>query len=209
MPLASSRCGAISGLLDIPHEKCRTGDDALEVLAIGRLWRPERPWGCKARSRRRALGSWRRFPGGLRCRSPSATAVRNASSLSSVGQPNQAPSPLARSMTLSDGSSVSAPTQPVAKRFQPPSSIGFFDARRVTRVPQSLAATSTLSPSFFKRSAATSASAWMQTADRPRRGRRSSRPCSRLPRSASWPCRNRACRSARSSRHRSPSACRR
>ena len=45
---------------------------------------------------------------------------------------------------------MSAPTQPVAKIFQPPLSIGSFDARRVTSVPQSTACRSTLSPSFFR-----------------------------------------------------------
>jgi hypothetical protein len=45
--------------------------------------------------------------------------------------------------------------------FQPPSAGGFFEARRVTTVPQSLTTYSTLRPSFFNASVVTSASAWM------------------------------------------------
>ena len=39
--------------------------------------------------------------------------------------------------------------------LQPPSSTGFLDARLMTRVPQSLVASSTLSPSFFNSSKTT------------------------------------------------------
>jgi hypothetical protein len=62
---------------------------------------------------------------------------------------------LAASGRLDDGSSVSTPVQPVPKMLQPPSATGFFDARRITRVPQSLVASSTLSPSFLRSSYAT------------------------------------------------------
>src|SRR6266852_7363339 len=52
---------------------------------------------------------------------------------------------------------MSAPNQLVPKTFQPPSPIGFFEALRMVRLPQSLAAISTVNPSFRKRSAATRA----------------------------------------------------
>src|SRR5262249_40502623 len=94
--------------------------------------------------------------------SPPLTRPERSDSIgSSYGEPNQACPPLARSMTLVDGSSWSAPPQPVSKMFQPPSAGGFFDARRVTTVPQSAATYSTLRSSFFNRSVSTSASAWI------------------------------------------------
>src|SRR5271165_1581882 len=87
-------------------------------------------------------------------------SLRNASILSSFGQPNQALSPLAGSGGLSHGLSISAPSKSVPKTFQPPSPTGFFDARRVTTVPQSLVTSSALRPSFLTSCSATSAWIW-------------------------------------------------
>ena len=48
----------------------------------------------------------------------------------------------------------------VWKMLQPPLSIGSFEARRVIRVPQSLACNSTLSPALRSASSVTSAWPW-------------------------------------------------
>src|SRR5258708_12370650 len=58
------------------------------------------------------------------------------SSLGSVGQPNQAFSPLVRSGPLSAGDSMSGAEVQVWNIFQPPLSIGSFEARRVINRPQ-------------------------------------------------------------------------
>ena len=52
---------------------------------------------------------------------------------------------------------MSGPTNQVWKTLQPPFSTGSFEPRRVISVPQSLAASSTFRPIFFRMSCVTSA----------------------------------------------------
>ena len=72
-------------------------------------------------------------------------ASRSSSSFASVGQPNQAFSPVPRIGKLTAGLTMSGPTSQVWKIDQPPLSTGSFDVRRVISVPQSPACSSTLS----------------------------------------------------------------
>src|SRR5262249_40582081 len=65
-------------------------------------------------------------------------ASTSSSSFGSLGQPNHALSPLLRSGMLRAGDSISGADVQVWNRFQPPLSIGSFEARRVISVPQSL-----------------------------------------------------------------------
>jgi len=78
-----------------------------------------------------------------------------------VGQPNHALAPLPRSAELSAGLAMSGATNQVKKMFQPPLSTVSWDARRVISVPQSIAASSALTPIFL--SASMTTSAWALT----------------------------------------------
>src|SRR5205085_7015610 len=82
----------------------------------------------------------------------------SASIFGSVGQPNQAFSPLARTGRLTAGEKKSGAEVQVWKMLQPAFSTGSFEVRRVINVPQSLACNSTLSPAL--RSASNVTSAW-------------------------------------------------
>jgi len=66
-------------------------------------------------------------------------------------QPNQAALPLAASGRSAEGSSVSTPGPTGSTHLLD----RLFDARLMTKVPQSLEASSTLSPSFFRSSKTT------------------------------------------------------
>src|SRR5580765_4039278 len=73
---------------------------------------------------------------------------RNPSIFASVGQPNQAPEPLPRIGKCPPGSATDKPDQDVQNAFQPPLSGGSREARRATRVDQSIASYLTLMPIF-------------------------------------------------------------
>ena len=83
-------------------------------------------------------------------------ASRSSSIFASVGQPNQALSPVPRIGKLTAGLTMSGPTSQVWKIDQPPFSTGSLTARRVISVPQSPACTSALRPSFLSMSSVSS-----------------------------------------------------
>src|SRR6202023_1787758 len=86
-------------------------------------------------------------------------ASTSASILSSVGQPNHALSPPARTRLLTAGEKKSGAEVQVWKMLQPFFSTGSLEVRRVIRVPQSLACSSTLNPALRKASNVTKARA--------------------------------------------------
>src|SRR6516165_8000985 len=131
-----------SYFLDIPHQIRRSLYDPLQVLPIGGIGFPLPG---------RQIGH--DFKGTFLDRGGELLALierRRLDPLSAqvlqlvvVGPAEPGIAPLALSGRLTTGSSRSAPTQPVAKMLQPPLSIGSFEARRVTSVPQSIACRST------------------------------------------------------------------
>src|SRR5215469_9960082 len=89
-------------------------------------------------------------------------AVRSSSVLGSHGQPNHlSPSHAELIVKLVNGEDIRVPPTVVWNMFQPPWLGGSFFARRATMVPQSLTATSTLTPILRRLSAVTSPSAEM------------------------------------------------
>ena len=93
-----------------------------------------------------------------------AKASFSCSILGSSAQPNQPPFlPLPPIAKLTIGLITSAPAQLVKNMFQPPSLTGFWLARRLTTVPQSVACRSTLKPAVRNACAATTGCAFSVT----------------------------------------------